>query len=73
MNRSDMSRQVLQPGTRVSIDSKGRRSEEPMGSREKSGGLAAGVREFTTGMQRREKAAGFKRGGQVKKPGKRYE
>lgn len=73
MNRGDMSRQVLQAGTQVNIDSKGRRSEAPMEPRSKSGGIAEGVREFTTGMKRREKAAGFKRGGQVKKPGKRYD
>lgn len=72
MNRGDMSRQVLQAGTQVNIDSKGRRTESPMPAREKSN-FGAGAREFVTGMERRKKAAGMWRGGKVKKPGGRYD
>ena len=68
-----MSKQVLQAGTDVAIDSKGRRSERPMDTAPKRNGLAAGVREFATGMNRRTKAAGLRRGGVVKKPGGRYD
>lgn len=72
MNRSDMTRQVLQPGTKVQIDSRGKRTESAMDG-SKPNPMAAGVREFTTGLKRREKAAGLRRGGVVKKAGRRYD
>lgn len=73
MNRSGMQRQVLQAGTQVDIDSKGRRSERPMQESVKRAGLIDGVREFTTGMKRRTQTAGLRRGGVVKKAGGRYD
>ena len=69
MNRSDMTRQVLQPGTKVKIDSRGKRTE----SASTLGAAEEGVREYTTGLKRREKAAGLRRGGVVKKAGRRYD
>lgn len=70
MNRSNMGKQVLQAGTHVTVDSKGRRSEAPLKAKSSSA-PGAGMREYITATNRRSKDAGLKRGGAVKKAGKK--
>lgn len=55
--------QVLQRGNHVSVNSKGERKSTPMPVRSSSGSSSsrgAGVREYTTGLDRREKKAGLR-------------
>lgn len=73
MNRTNMQKQIMQPGTRVAVDSKGRRSESAMGPGKKAKpGMGDVTREFITATERRKQAAGLKCGGAVKR-GKRYD
>ena len=66
MNRASTPKQIMQPGTRVSVDSTGGRRESPL-----TPSRGEGMREYTTGLKRRSKTAGLKSGGAVKKSGKK--